>query len=383
MKKKILVISSDHTGHGHKSIAESLHEKIGKNQDIHIHVVDGFSLGGKPLLNIGKSYGPITRFSGQLWNLIWHFSAISSFFVDKFVAMMIRKNLIALLNEFKPDLILSIHPNFNGSIINILQKYNNQIPFGTLIADLVNIYPLWADPRADFILSPTEEARQICLDYGIPESKIEVTGFPVRERFHRKSPTKFESKLVLNFLMMSGGEGVGNMSTIAENLLTHFNCTVNIIAGRNESLKADLEASLKTKYNERVQIFGFVNNIQDLMLEADVAITRGSPNVMFEAVATNLPIVITGALPGQEKDNPLFAENHNLGVYCKDTNDLHHIIEDLMANEGEKLLSIIQSQKDFINVQAAQDILDFLQTFEKTEFAPVKKKLSFAFAANK
>ncbi|MDP4086200.1 MAG: glycosyltransferase [Bacillota bacterium] len=383
MRKKILVISSDHTGHGHKSIAESIHEKIGNNHDVDIHVVDGFSLGGAPLLNIGKSYGPITRFSGQLWNLIWHFSAISSVLVDKVIEIMIKKNLIALLNDLKPDLILSIHPNFNGSVINILHKYEFQIPFGTLIADLVNIYPLWADPRADFILSPTDEAKEKCLEYGIPEEKIKVVGFPVRERFHRKSPSHFENKSVINFLMMSGGEGVGNMSTIAENLLTHFNCTINIIAGRNESLKTELETSLKTRYKERVEIFGFVKNIQDLMVEADVAITRGSPNVMFEAVATNLPIVITGALPGQEKDNPVFAEKHNLGISCKDTNDLHLVIEKLLAHEGHQLKSIIESQRSFINTNAAQDILDYLMSFEKTEFEPVKKKFSFAFAANK
>jgi hypothetical protein len=139
MTKKILVISSDNTGHGHKSIAESLQEKIGLNTHIDIHVIDGFALGGTALLNIGKSYGPITRYSAQLWNAIWHFSARNSFLVDKGVEMMIKNNFLALLNEVNPDLILSIHPNFNGSVINILRKENIHIPFGTLIADLVNI----------------------------------------------------------------------------------------------------------------------------------------------------------------------------------------------------------------------------------------------------
>jgi processive 1,2-diacylglycerol beta-glucosyltransferase len=63
------------------------------------------------------------------------------------------------------------------------------------------------------------------------------------------------------------------------------------------------------------KIYGFVKNIQELMLEVDIAITRGSPNVMFEAVATNLPIIITEALSGQEKDNPKFAKKHNLGIF--------------------------------------------------------------------
>jgi UDP-N-acetylglucosamine:LPS N-acetylglucosamine transferase len=383
MTKKILVISSNNTGHGHKSIAESLKEKISVNTQIDIHVVDGFALGGTALLNIGKSYGPITRYSGQLWNAIWHFSAMNSFLVDKGIEMMIRNNFLALLNEVNPDLILSIHPNFNGSVINILRKENIHIPFGTLIADLVNIYPLWADPRADFILSPTDEAKKKCLEFGVPEEKINVVGFPVRERFHCHSENRDNRKSTINFLMMSGGEGVGNMSTIAEELLEHFDCTVSIIAGRNEHLKIELESSLKDRFGDRAQIYGFVKNIQDLMQAADIAITRGSPNVMFEAVATNLPIIITGALPGQEKDNPRFAEEHNLGVFCKNTEQLTSIIEELLANDGERLTSIMESQRNFTNEHAAEDILNFLLSKEK-EYEPVmKKRFAFAFASNK
>jgi processive 1,2-diacylglycerol beta-glucosyltransferase len=88
LTKKILLISSDHTGHGHKSIAESLQEKT-DHTSLEIHAIVGFALGGKALLNIGKAYGPITRYSSQLWNAIWHFSAMNAFLVDKGVELMI------------------------------------------------------------------------------------------------------------------------------------------------------------------------------------------------------------------------------------------------------------------------------------------------------
>lgn len=374
MKKKILIISSDHTGHGHKSIAESLQEKIAGNEQAHIHVVDGFSLGGSALLNIGKSYGPITRYSAHLWNAIWHISAMNSYAIDKGIENLIKDDFLALLDEVKPDVILSIHPNFNGSIINILKKERIQIPFGTLIADLVNIYPLWCDPRADFILCPTKEAKGKCLEYGVPKEKIHVVGFPVRERFLRTQRKPFEMKSQLNFLVMSGGEGVGDMDTIAENLLNHYDCTVTIIAGRNETLKAELESSLKPRFDKRVDVLGFTKNIQDLMLAADIGIMRGSPNTMYEAVATNLPMIITGALPGQEKDNPLFAEKHLLGAYCKDNENLISTIDQLLANNGEKLKTITESQRKFINPSAAQDILDYVTSAEKTKVKSRKRR---------
>lgn len=372
MSKNILIISSENTGHGHKSITESLCEQLADHHDVHIRVIDGFSMGGPLLLNIGKSYGPITRTAESLWKFVWNFSSFTPALVNDLIENLIRKTFLKILAEFQPDVILSVHPNFNGSVLNILQKKQIKIPFITLIADLVDIYPLWADKRADYIISPTIEAKEKCLEYGIPQEKIKVFGFPVRSRFFRtqlNAKPKFtnETGKPLRCLIMSGGEGVGNMNNIAENLLDHFDCSIKIVAGRNTKLKSTLEKSLKSKYGDKVDIYGFTKNIQDLMFASDIAFTRGSPNVMFEAVATNTPIIITGALPGQEESNPAFAEKYNLGVVCKDAVEIKTTIHHLLANNGEKLNSIIDSQKIFMNAHAAEDILHFILSVQEED----------------
>lgn len=367
MGKKVLLISSDHTGHGHKSITESLCEKIKMGHDAEIHVVDGFSLGGPLLLNIGKLYGPITRKAENVWKMVYRLSSDNPKLINSFIELLIRNRFLQLLEEIKPDLILSVHPNFNGSILNILEKQYIKIPFITLIADLVNISPLWMDSRADYIISPTVEAREKCLEYGIPTQNIKVMGFPVRSKFFRDSTNEkvhYQKGTPLKCLIMSGGEGVGNMKSIAENLLDHFDCTVKIIAGRNAKLKNKLERSLLSKYGNKVEVYGFTKNIQDLMLASDVAITRGSPNVMFEAIASNTPIIITGALPGQEQDNPAFAEKSNLGVVCKNTNAIKDTLTLLLENDAKKFNDIINSQKEYINAHAAEEILQFILEIE-------------------
>ncbi|WML43843.1 glycosyltransferase [Neobacillus sp. PS3-40] len=367
MGKKVLIISSDNTGHGHKSITESLCEKIRMAAEIEVHVVDGFSLGGNPLLNIGKTYGPITRKSENLWEMVFNFSADNPTLINKFIEILIKNNFLKLLDEVKPDMILCVHPNFNGSILNILEKQSIKIPFITLIADLVNISPLWADKRADYIISPTIEARDKCIGYGVPAENIKVLGFPVRSSFFRNSSNKKVSYLSgtpLKCLIMSGGEGVGNMKNIAEILLDHFDSKVKIVAGRNAKLKTMLEQSLKSKYGDKVEIYGFTKNIQDLMFESDIAFTRGSPNVMFEAVSSNTPIIITGALPGQEEDNPAFAEKLNLGVICKDTSEIKPTITQLLENNAEKLNNIINCQRNFIKPQVSEEIIQFILEVE-------------------
>ena len=136
MIKNILIISSDHTGHGHKSITEALCEKFTQYEDINVKVIDGFSLGGKAMIQVGKSYGPITRNAKELWKLIWKISLTKPQLIDEAVEIIIKDNLLNVLEKVKPDLILSVHPNFNGSVLNIMEKSGIRIPFVTLIADL-------------------------------------------------------------------------------------------------------------------------------------------------------------------------------------------------------------------------------------------------------
>ena len=69
--------------------------------DIRVHVVDGFSLGGKALLSIGKSYGPITRTSKDLWKFIWEVSAKKPALVNEIVEIVIRDNLLKFIKRKK------------------------------------------------------------------------------------------------------------------------------------------------------------------------------------------------------------------------------------------------------------------------------------------
>lgn len=368
MINSILIISSEHTGHGHKSITEALCEKFMKREGINIHIVDGFSLGGKPLIKVGKSYSFITRNAESIWELVWDISETKPALINEMVEITIKDNFLKLIKSTNPDLILSVHPNFNGSIINILQKNNLKIPVVTLIADLVSISPLWADNRAEYTISPTIEAKMKCLEYGVSEEKIKVLGFPVRSKFcnyevSRENKGAYTLDKPLECLIMSGGDGVGNMRKVAEILLDNFNCNVRIVAGRNITLKRKLDQSLK-RYGNRAIIYGFTEKINELMAASDIAFTRGSPNVMMEAVACNVPLIITGSLPGQEQGNPRYAVRHNLGIECKNIKDIQYSISYLLANNAKKLNEIKLSQRKYFNENVAKDITDFILNVE-------------------
>ena len=98
------------------------------------------------------------------------------------------------------------------------------------------------------------------------------------------------------------------------------------------------------------------------MFASDIAITRGSPNVIMEAVSCNLPLVITGALPGQEEGNPAFAEKYNLAVICTNTKNIKNTVQSLLDDNGRKLNQIKKFQMDYTDPNIAQNIVDFIMS---------------------
>lgn len=364
MYKNIMIITSEYTGHGHKSITEALAEQFERYEGVNLNIIDGFALSGNIGLKIGKLYGSITRASKEMWKLIWDISIKKPGILIDLVENSIDTRFIKLLDSTKPDAIISTHPNYVGSIMNIMEKNNYKIPVYSIVADPVSINPLWSDARAHYTICPTIEAKEACMNFGVPEDKIKVFGFPVRKRFcieEEKLPTApYDPKMVLRCLIMSGGEGSGNMSRIAKNLLDNFSCKVTIICGRNKVLKRKIELTLQEKYGDRVDIRGFVSDIQNLMLESDILFNRASPNTMMEAVMCNLPMVITGALPGQEEGNPGYAEKYKLGVICNEPRRIKRTVKRLLANNAEKLNKIKKSQYEYRDPHIAKNIVDFI-----------------------
>ena len=127
--RRLLILTAEFTGHGHKSISDALIERLRKYGDIEIKVIDGFDLMNKTQKVLAeKTYGPITRLPGKAWE--WNYLAGVRLQepVQKAVDYMIRARFQALIYEFRPDCILSVHPVFLGSILDLLEEMGLPIP---------------------------------------------------------------------------------------------------------------------------------------------------------------------------------------------------------------------------------------------------------------
>lgn len=345
--------------------------------DIEVESIDGFLLGNKFFHSVSSLYDPLAVKLPGLWDACYKMADVATRPINFVISKFIAKKLLACIEEKKPDMIVTLHPAFVGSALNVLEKENLQIPVVTFIADLDNVSALWGDRRAHCILCPTEEAKRRMLELGMDELRLKVVGFPVRKDFCNPAlpepPDVDASRGGVSVLMINGSQGLKNVTDAAKSVLSVDGCHVSVITGNNAALKKSLETSLLPEYSDRAEIHGFIRDIAGFMSKADILIIRASPNVMMEAVNLCRPIIVVGALSGQEKMNPAFAARNRLALNCEDITKLPELISGMLSDGGATMKELYEGQAAFRRPLASLEIAEFLADLSRTvKFKSVK-----------
>ena len=360
---KILLLMSQYTGRGHMSIAEALSEQFQRMKDVTLDVVDGFQFMGKQGIRSSKIYNIVTRKASFVWKAAFSATQNSDFIPDT-MGKLVQKRLVNYVRNTKPDLILTVHSMFVGSVLDALERAEIDIPVVCVEADIKNIHSTWCDKRLYKCICPTQEAYDRSVEFGMPEDKLELIGFPTRSQFTKSacaaSDRRYDASRPIRCLMTGGGGGAGEIEDYATALMEGTDARLTVICGSNEALKERLVGKFGIKYSDRMRILGFVSDMSSEYELSDVAIMRASPNCMFEAVVMGIPMVITGALPGQEAENPAFAVEHGLGVECYKPEEIAECINDLTANDGEKMNAIRASQLAYRDLDSARKVAEFV-----------------------
>jgi len=362
---RILLLMSQYTGRGHMSIAEALSEQFQRMRDITLDVVDGFQFMGKQGIRSSKLYNFVTRKASFVWKAA--FSATqNSDFIPEAMGKLVQKRLVNYVRSTNPDLILTVHSMFVGSVLDALERAGIEIPVVCLEADIMNIHSTWCDKRLLKCICPTREAYERSLEFGMPEDKLELIGFPTRSQFTKSAcavsgGNEYVPGRPLRCLMTGGGGGAGEIEDYANALMEETDAKLTVICGSNEALKERLMGKFGLKYSDRMRILGYVSDMSSEYELSDIAVMRASPNCMFEAVVMGIPMIITGALPGQEADNPRFAVEHGLAVTCFHHEELGKCIAELTANGGEKLNAIRNAQLEYRDLDSARKVADFVR----------------------
>jgi 1,2-diacylglycerol 3-beta-galactosyltransferase len=378
-QKKLLVLMSN-TGGGHRSVAEAIAEATTHlyGDAVQTEIVDALAHHTPfPLNRVDRLYAPAVSHAPWLWQLLWWLTDSPQRARRFFAALRpwVGPTLRRLFLASQPDAVVSVHPAFNHLGVWTLRQMRWQTPFVTVVTDLVRAHPFWLCPQVDLCLTPTKAARRDAFCAGVPPEKTQVTGLPVSLKFCQGRPEKQLARARLDLcpdrpvvLLMGGGEGVGRLYKVARAVAeARPPAQMVVIAGRNEKLRRRLAA---TGWEIPTRIVGFVANIPQWMAAADVLVTKAGPGVISEAFIAGLPLVLSGAIPGQEVPNVGYVVARGAGVAETDPTCVAAWLAQRLRPGDETLAHMAAAARRLARPEAALQVVRQIVTLLTAEPLP-------------
>ena len=266
----------------------------------------------------------------------------------------LRRKLRAAL-EPRPALVASFHPLLNHVAVDVMPS---GVPRVTVITDWIDFHQAWTDLKADCIICPSPAAYDLCQRRGVPADRLVLAGLPIHPRFLdaiRRTGDKPSTRLRLRLrphaptvLLAGGGDGTEPLRKYAAALArSPLDIQVLAVCGRNQALAR----RIREDNHAGVHVFGFVDNMPELLLAADLLATRAGPGIIAEGLSCGCPLLLTGYLPGQEQGNVREVVARGLGRYVPRPDDLVDAVGEWFRKPPEERL------QDADRVRAAGDPL--------------------------
>lgn len=377
--RRVLVLMSD-TGGGHRAAAEAIQAAaaIRYPGELDFTMIDVFRRYTPfPFKYAPEIYPAWVNYGAFLWQLSYLLSNArrrSQFAVNSFYFQW-RDGVQQMLAEHQADLILCVHSIITRPVMKGLQELPQRPPFITVVTDLVSTHAFWYEKKVDRCLVPTQRAYERGLHFGLTEEQLRITGLPVHPRFVDGLMDKAAARATLGLdadlpavLLISGGEGMGPLFRIAEAInRKRLPCQLLIVAGRNSRLQARLEAH---DWHQPTTIYGYVDFMPRLMAAADMIVTKAGPATITEACVAGLPLIISGAIPGQEEGNVEFVVRNDIGVYAPRPGQVAETLAQWLREDPARLRERAARARERARPDAVWKIVDEVHHY--AHLAPVK-----------
>jgi len=361
---RILILFSD-TGGGHRAAARALTDALKQlDPTCDVTVADPLiSQGPAVVRRLASLYSPMIQRSRAAWGAVYHSSNTKPTFaaIRAVFGPGVRKVIIELVAVHDPDVLLSVHPLLNHIAHQAILKGGRPRALMTVITDLVDFHRGWTFSRADLVVAPTELARKVALRRRVPADRIKLLGLPVDLRFRPPAPGEKHAlrrrygldEARFTVLVMGGAAGVGNLIKQVRVLAWEpHQWQVIAVCGRNEKLRSRLA---RVRFATPTLVLGFVDNMPELMRASDVIVTKAGPGAIAEALATGVPVLVTGFLPGQESPNVDFVVEAGFGAFTPRENDLLDEVR-VLAEGGPTWQEMSRKAAEMAHPYASSDI---------------------------
>lgn len=308
---EILILTAKF-GMGHYSASHSLKQQIqDKIPGTTVSIIDFFDYTAPKASTIMyKSFDFMINRASTCYNLFYRLSEKgilpnSSYLIDYFMG-----SLQQLIDETNPKLIISTVPFCSQLLSHYTEQSHHSVPFVTCITD-ISSHCEWIHKNTSYYLVASPSIKDALIKKGVTPDRIQINGIPVRREFLENcdSLNHIEPPRQKRLLIMGGGLGLLPKSpTFYEALNDLDSVTTTVITGNNKRLFNQIHQ----KYNN-IEVIGYTNQVYKFMQEADLIISKPGGITVFEAINSEIPILVFEPFLQQEINNANFIRLHNLG----------------------------------------------------------------------
>ena len=372
--KKILILYAKYGG-GHCSAATAIKNYIENHfENTETNMVDCIDYINRTVNKIStNAYKRITTSTPKLWKKVYYNSekGTLSKISNESNKVMSRK-LFHLVEEYKPDIIISTHM-FSTQMISYLKKKGRiNCKLATILTDFAP-HDQWlvGNDYGDYFFVAHEKMKEMLInDFGISSSKVYVTGIPLSEKF---SSNFDKEKIYESFklsqdkeviLFFGGGEfGLGKERTVRvlKALTTHLDkYQIIAISGKNKKMnEAFLNVAESLGNPEGLKIYTYISNVPEAMCISSLVVTKPGGLTSSESLASALPMLIINPIPGQEEENAEFLEQAGIAIWIREKDDINLVINNLL-NSPDLLEQMHENTKKIARINSTRDICNII-----------------------
>jgi hypothetical protein len=247
--------------------------------------------------------------------------------------------------ESRPDLVLSMIPNFNRALFEGLRAADvaasrARTPMATILTDFADYPPhFWIERQEQYLICGTAAAAEQAIAMGHPSRRIfRTSGMIVRPEFYERSESdraRQRKRLGLDprlatGVVMFGGYGSRQMLTIARRIAASgLQAQIIFMCGHNAELAAKL-VEMRLPFPSRIE--GFTRDVARFMAVSDFFIGKPGPGSISEALVMGLPVIVerNAWTMVQERFNTEWIVRNEVGVVLRSFSEVAEGVAEML-----------------------------------------------------
>lgn len=292
---------------------------------------------------------------------------------------ILSSRLKKFVNDYAPDVLIATQMYPNALLSRSIQKGIIKQPLIGVLTDF-GVHGVWVRNTTNVYCVGHHEVAEALRLQGVPADRIRVTGIPLVPVF-ANIPTQAKARQDLGLgqgptVLITGGQcGIGVVDAVKRLMQNESHQYQVMVTTGSNTVDTETLQHLAQQYPNRFHLYGWRENMSDLLCAADVVVGKPGGLTVSETLACGRPFIATCCLGGQELHNVQFLTSKGAGLHV----DLHQLPEVLseLFSDSEGLEAMKRKAYQLGRPYAAQAVVAELESIMK-EIEPIFLKQASA-----